>query len=87
MSASRGPGPRRHTAAAKDVGHKLAEAARKLYAQAAEILKFAERLEALTKDTPAWYAGTRARVEARAALEQIDELRRTLEQLGEQLGE
>ena len=39
--------------------------------------------ECLTKDTPAWYAGTRARVEARAALEQAEELRRMLEEVGE----
>jgi hypothetical protein len=32
------------------------------------------------------YAGTRARVEARAALEQAEELRRVLEELGERLG-
>jgi hypothetical protein len=39
--------------------------------------------ERLTKDTPAWYAGTRARLEARAALEQAEELRRMLEEVGE----
>lgn len=44
-----------------------------------------ERLEALTKDTPSWYASTSARVEARAALEQAEELRRVLEELGERL--
>jgi hypothetical protein len=33
--------------------------------------------------TPAWYAGARARVEARAALEQAAELMRGLEELGE----
>jgi hypothetical protein len=32
------------------------------------------------------YAGTRARVEARAALELAEELRRVLEELGEVLG-
>jgi hypothetical protein len=37
--------------------------------------------------TPAWYAGTRARVEARAALEQADELRRVLDELDEGAGE
>ena len=37
--------------------------------------------------TPARYAGTsRARVEARAALEQAEELGRVLEELGELLG-
>ena len=32
---------------------------------------------------PAWYAGTRASVEARAALDQAEGLRRMLENLGE----
>ena len=32
-----------------------------------------QELERLSKDTPAWYVGTRARVEARAALEQAEE--------------
>jgi hypothetical protein len=41
----------------------------------------------LTQDTDAWYAGTRARVEARATLEQAEELRKALAQLGERLGE
>jgi hypothetical protein len=43
----------------------------------------AQRLETLTKDTPAWYAGTRAKVEAKATLEQAEELRRALDSLGE----
>ena len=42
----------------------------------------AQCFEQPTGDTPARYAATRARVEARAALEQAEELRRTLEQLG-----
>jgi hypothetical protein len=50
-------------------------------------LKLTKRLEELTKDTPAWYAGMRARVEARAALEQAGVLGRLLEELGERLGE
>ena len=37
--------------------------------------------------SPAWYAGTRARVEARATLQQAEELKRVLEELGERLGE
>ena len=41
-------------------------AADALQAQAAEVHEMTERLEHLTKDTPAWYAGTRAKVEARA---------------------
>jgi hypothetical protein len=39
----------------------------------------------LTQDTPAWYAATKARVEARAPLEQAEELGRALEGLVEQL--
>jgi predicted YcjX-like family ATPase len=58
-----------------------------LHAKAAEILEMAKQLEHLTKDTPAWYATTRAKVEARAALEQAEELRRALEELGKWFGE
>jgi hypothetical protein len=47
----------------------------------------AERLESLTKDTPAWYVGMRARVEARATLEQAEEVRRVLAELGEEFGD
>jgi hypothetical protein len=47
-------------------------AADSLHTQSTELLELAERLEELTKDTPAWYAATRARVEARAALEQAE---------------
>ena len=48
----------------------------------------AERLEELTKDSDtAWYAGTKARVEARATLAQAEELRRALVRLGERLSE
>jgi hypothetical protein len=47
----------------------------------------AQQLKRLTKDTSAWYAATSARVEARATLEQAEELRRVLEEVGEQLGE
>jgi hypothetical protein len=39
-----------------------------LHAKATEVLQLAERLERLTEDTPARYAGTRARVEARIVL-------------------
>ena len=34
----------------------------------------AAEIRELTKDTPAWYASTKARVEARATLEQAEEL-------------
>jgi predicted YcjX-like family ATPase len=63
------------------------EAANALHAQALEIHELTKRLETLTKDTPAWYASTRARVEARAALEQAEELRRVLEELAERFCE
>ena len=45
-------------------------AADALHARSAEIVGLAQHLEDLTKNTPAWYAGTRAKVEARVALEQ-----------------
>jgi hypothetical protein len=38
------------------------------------------------KDTQAPYAGARAKAEARATLEQAEEPRRVLEDLGEMLG-
>jgi hypothetical protein len=65
----------------------IEEAADALRAKAAEVHQLTQRLEALTKDTPAWYAGTRAKVEVRATLEQAVELRRVREVLGERLGE
>jgi hypothetical protein len=37
------------------------------------------------KDTPAWYAGTRARVEAKVTLEQTEEFALAMEELGERL--
>ena len=54
-----------------------------LHARAEGGLELAEELDRLTEDTSAWYAGTRARVEARAALE--EDLRRVLEGMGERL--
>jgi hypothetical protein len=42
-------------------------------------------LEPLAKETPGWYAGMRARVEVKAALEQAEELKQVLEELGEWL--
>jgi hypothetical protein len=68
-----------------DLYGRTREAADALHAQAAEILEQAKQLERLTKDGPAWYAGTRAKVEARATLEQAEDLRRALEALGERL--
>ena len=46
------------------------DAARNLRAQAEELFELTQRLERPTKDTPAWYAGARARVEARRAGEE-----------------
>jgi hypothetical protein len=47
-----------------DLYGRARHAAEALHAQAKEVQELTERLERLTKDTPAWYAGTRARVEA-----------------------
>ena len=44
---------------------KINDAAGALHAQAAQIFEMTRELESLPKDTPAWYAGTRAKVEAR----------------------
>jgi hypothetical protein len=63
-----------------DLYTRTQNAAQALHAQAAEIHELTKRLEELTKYTPARYATTRAKVEARAALEQTEEL-------GERLGE
>jgi hypothetical protein len=57
------------------LGVEIEEAADALRAKAAEVHELAERLKRLTQDTSAWYAGTRARVEAKLAWEQAAELR------------
>jgi hypothetical protein len=44
----------------------------------------ARKLEDLTKDTTIRYATLRVRVEARAAFEQASDLRRALEEMGEE---
>jgi predicted YcjX-like family ATPase len=69
-----------------DLYNRTQGAVRDLHSQATEIHELTKRLERLTQDTPAWYATTRAVVEARATLEQAEELRRVLEELGERLG-
>jgi hypothetical protein len=61
-------------------------AADPLRAQAAEILGQAERLEELIEGAAAWSMPTRAQVEARATLEQAEELRRPPEGLGKRQG-
>ena len=48
------------------LGVGIEEDADALGAKAAEVHELAERTERLTQDASAWYAGTRARVEARA---------------------
>ncbi len=68
-----------------DFYNRTHEATNTLRAQAAEIHEITQRLEDLTQDGPAWYAATRARVEAKVALEQAEELRRALEELREKL--
>jgi hypothetical protein len=45
----------------------------------------AKRIEELTKDTTIRYAGLRVKVEARAAFEQATDLRRALEEMGEEM--
>jgi hypothetical protein len=57
-----------------------------VHTRAAEILEMAQELEHLAKNTPTWYARTRARVEVIAALEQAEELSRVLEELGMWMG-
>jgi hypothetical protein len=63
------------------------DADQRLQDEATEILEMAREIERRTKDTPVWYAGMRAKVEERASLEQVEELRRVLDNLAERLGE
>jgi len=56
-----------------------------LNTQTAEVYEMARKLEELTKDTTIRYATLRARVEARAAFEQATDLRRALEEMGEEM--
>ena len=62
------------------------EAANALHTQATEVYEMGKELEELTKDTTIRYAGLWVRVEARAMLEQAEELRRVLEELTETTG-
>ena len=67
--------------------HRTREAADALHARASEIVALTERLEELTEgNDDAWYAGARARVEAKAAMGQSEELRRALDELRERMG-
>jgi hypothetical protein len=60
------------------------EAANALHTQTSEVYEMARKLEELT-DTTARYATLKVRVEARAAFEQATDLRRALEEMGEQM--
>jgi plasmid maintenance system antidote protein VapI len=61
------------------------EAANALHTQATEVYEMARKLEDLTKDTTIRYATLKVRVEARAAFEQATDLRRALEEMGEEM--
>ena len=63
----------------------MRQAADSLHSQAQEVREMAKRIEDLTKDTTIRYAALRVRVEARAAFEQATDLRRELEEMGEEL--
>jgi plasmid maintenance system antidote protein VapI len=56
-----------------------------LHTQAEEVYEIAKELESLTKDTTIRYATLRVRVEARAAFEQVNDLRRALEEMGKEM--
>jgi len=62
------------------------EEANALLVQAIEVYEMAKRIEDLTKDTTISYAGLRVRVDARAAFEQVEDLRQELEEMGKELG-
>jgi hypothetical protein len=61
------------------------EVANALLVQAIEVYEMTKRIEELTKDTLLHYPGLRAKVEARAAFEQATDLRRALEEMGEEM--
>jgi hypothetical protein len=63
----------------------MRQATDSLHTQATEVYEMARKLEDLTKDTTVSYATLRVRVEARAALEQVEDLRRALEEMGKEL--
>ena len=63
----------------------LRQATDSLHTLAAEINQMCKELEALTKDTTIRYAGLPVRVQARATLEQAEDLREALEEMGEQM--
>jgi DNA-directed RNA polymerase subunit F len=63
----------------------MRQAADSLHTQAEEVYEMARKLEDLTKDTTIRYATLRVRVEARAAREQVEDLRSALEAMGEEM--
>jgi DNA-directed RNA polymerase subunit F len=63
----------------------MRQATESLHTQAEEIYEMARKLEDLTKDTTIRYATLRVRVEARAAREQVEDLRSALEAMGEEM--
>jgi len=65
---------------------RMRQATDSLHTQAQEVYEMARKLEDLTKDTTIRYATLRVRVEARrAAFEQATDLRRALEEMGEEM--
>jgi len=63
----------------------MRQATDSLHTQAEEVYEMAKAMEELTKDTTIRYAALRVRVEARAAFEQATDLRRALEEMGEDM--
>ena len=63
----------------------MRQATESLHTQAEEVYEMARKLEDLTKDTTIRYATLRVRVEARAAREQVEDLRSALEAMGEEM--
>ncbi len=61
---------------------RLQEATESLHTQATKVYEMARKLEEITKDTTIRYATLKVRVEARAAYEQAEDLRRALEEMG-----
>jgi uncharacterized coiled-coil DUF342 family protein len=64
---------------------RMSQATDTLNTQAEEVYEMAKGIEELTKDTTIRYAALRVRVEARAAFEQAEDLRRALEEMGKEM--
>ena len=63
----------------------MRQATDSLHTQAKEVYEVAKEIEELTKDTTIRYATLKVRVEARAAFEQAEDLRRALEEMGKEM--